>query len=238
VRGKVIIVLGLIGSGKTTLSEELAKALGPDTLWLPEPDEKEGRNPYLSDYYHSPERWALTMQVHLLSRRFRQHLQAQWYTMNTGLPAVMDSSYWQDTAFARLQLRLGLMSQAEFDTYALLYQAMTASVLFPSAVVRILTTAETCQARISSRLVEQTGRKCENAINPEYLRNLDEEIDLVCRELRRAGITVFDVPYDADRGTEEAREQTVSSLAARIKALALPDPFLRLHGRRPDTGDA
>jgi len=39
-RGKVVIVEGLIGSGKTTLSRELGAALGDTSLTLFEPDEK------------------------------------------------------------------------------------------------------------------------------------------------------------------------------------------------------
>lgn len=42
---KVVVVEGLIGSGKTTLSRELGLALGPTTLTLFEPDEKGGGQP-------------------------------------------------------------------------------------------------------------------------------------------------------------------------------------------------
>ena len=66
-RGKVIIVTGIIGAGKSSLSRELAQELGG--LFLSEPDEKAaatGSNPYLSDFYADQSRWALTMQLHLL----------------------------------------------------------------------------------------------------------------------------------------------------------------------------
>jgi len=231
-KGKVVIVTGPIGSGKSTLSEELARGLGPDTLWLPEADEKGQRNPYLEDYYDSAERWALTMQVHLLGVRYRQHLQAQWFTMNTGHDAVLDSCYWQDTAFARLQLKLGLMEQREFETYAALYEAMTASVLLPSAVVRILVTPETCFRRITARMEKQTGRKCEAAIDLGYVRQLDCEIDGMSKILRDMGCPIFDVPWDAERDSEQARQQTIESLAGRIQSLTVPDPFLDAHRRR------
>ena len=76
-RGKVVIVCGIIGSGKSSLSRELADALGEGTLWLKEPDET-GGNPYLGDYYGDPKRWAFTMQLALLAHRFSQHQHAQW----------------------------------------------------------------------------------------------------------------------------------------------------------------
>jgi len=150
--GKVTIVCGPIGSGKSTLSRELAEALGRESLWLQEADEENKRNDFLADYYSDPSRWALTMQVHLLGLRFKQHQRAQWFVMDTGHHAVLDSSYWQDTAFARLQHRLGIMSDREFDTYAGLYRAMTASVLWPLAVVRILVAPATCYRRITQRM--------------------------------------------------------------------------------------
>ncbi len=230
-QGKVIIVCGPIGSGKSTLSEELAHALGPDTLWLPEADERGARNPYLANYYDEPNRWAFTMQVHLLGLRFRQHLQAQWFTLNTDHHAVLDSSYWQDTAFARLQHRLKILNDQEFDTYAKLYTAMTASVLLPSIAIRILVAPTTCHARIQQRMVKQTGRQCEATISLDYLQKLDEEIGNVCYELQRMGTTVFDVPWDGDRSTAETRKQTVEGLTERLMTLAPADPFLAIHRR-------
>lgn len=230
-RGKVLILCGLIGSGKSTLSRELAQALGESTLWLPEPDEKGGRNPYLADYYGDAARWSFTMQMHLLGVRFRQQQLAQWHALNTGHDAVMDSSYWQDTAFARLQVKTGLMTQREFETYATIYQAMTASVMLPSVCIRILTSPETCNRRISSRMAIETGRQCEQAIDLTYLQNLDEEITQVTEILGHQGVDVISLPWDTNRNTPEARQEVVQTLAARVHAVELRDPFLALHKR-------
>ena len=49
-RGRVAIVEGIIGAGKSTFSKELSQALGDDTLLLLEPDEKDNANPYLSSF--------------------------------------------------------------------------------------------------------------------------------------------------------------------------------------------
>lgn len=230
-RGKVVVVCGLMGGGKSVLSQELATALGPGTLHLSEPDEKEGRNPYLADYYADPGRWATTMQIHLLGTRYAQHLHAQWHSMNTGHHAVMDSSYWQDTCFARLQLASGLMSPREFGTYSKLYQAMTASVLLPTVCLRVLVSPETAIRRIQSRMEKETGRKCESAVSLDYLRGLDREIDHMVGVLRHQGVTVLDVPWDTDRGSSEARAHTVEGLASRIIGLEPPDLFLDMHRR-------
>jgi len=230
-RYPVVIIEGIIGSGKTTLSKELGVAMGATTLVLTEPDEKDDANPYLADYYTDQARWSLTMQLHLLGLRYRMHLEAQWHALNRQGPAVLDRSYYGDTAFARVQAKMGLMSKREFNTYSNIYHAMTASVLLPTICVRILVSPETCNERIAKRMEKELGRRCESSIDLNYLKTLDTEIDHMVGVLRYQGVTIFDVPYDVDRDTAVQREQTVKSLAARINAIEPPDYFLDLHRR-------
>ena len=233
-RFKVVIVEGLIGSGKTTLSRELGEVMGALTLF--EPDEKGGTdqgggNPYLADYYGDPSRWAFVLQVHQLQARFRMHLQAQWHVMQGTGHAILDRSYFGDTAFAHLQLQNGTMSPREFSTYSSIYHAMTASVMLPNVCVRILTAPEVCNDRVRRRMEKETGRKCEEAIDLDYLRGLELEIDHMVGVLRSMGVTVLDVPWDIDRETSEERRPAIEALAARIDALSPPNPFLDLHRR-------
>lgn len=230
-RKKVVIVEALIGAGKSTLTKELGKALGPTTLIQIEPDEKDGANPYLADYYGEPSRWSFTMQCHLLALRYRMHLHAQWHTLQGRGHAVMDRSYFGDTAFAHLQLQSGLMSQHEFNTYSSLYQAMTANVLLPSVCLRLSVLPETAQARIQSRKEKELGRKCESAISLDYLRSLDREIDHMVNVLRQQGVVVWDVPWDPDRDTPKTRKQTIQGLVHRIETLEPQDMFLDMHRR-------
>jgi hypothetical protein len=228
---KVIIVEGIIGAGKSVLSRELGKALGENTLMLMEPDEKEGRNPYLADFYEDRKRWAFTIQLHLLQSRFAMHLQAQWHVMNGVGHAVLDRSYFGDTAFARLQVAMGDMTVREFETYRAIYHRMTASVLLPNVCVRLLVAPHIAQRRIMARMERETGRKCETAIEEDYLVGLDREIDHMADVLKRQGVAVLDMPWDVDRLTEADRQQAVEGLAARIKGLEPLDLFLDLHRR-------
>jgi deoxyadenosine/deoxycytidine kinase len=230
-RGKVVIVEGLIGGGKTTLSNELAQALGDTTLVLFEPDEKGGANPYLADYYTDPKRWGFTLQVHQLQARFRMHLHAQWHALQGFGHAVLDRSYFGDTAFARLQHKLGWVTDREFNTYSSIYHAMTSAVLLPNVCVRILVSPHTCNDRIASRMKAEKGRKCEQAIDLDYLKALDHEIDHMVGVLRAQGVTILDVPWDVDRDSPEARRSAVEGLADRIRSVDPPDFFLDMHRR-------
>ena len=230
-RKKVVIVEGLISGGKTTLSRELGQALGPSTLTLFEPDEKEEANPYLADYYGNSSRWSFTMQCHLLALRFRMHCHAQWHAMEGHGHSVLDRSFYGDTAFARLQLKLGLMEQREFDTYAKLYHAMTASVLLPTVCLRVIVSPETAIRRIESRMERETGRRCEAAVTLDYLKALDQEISHMVGVLDDQGVVILNVPWDEDRSTPESRRSAVEGLASQIINFQPPDHFLDLHRR-------
>lgn len=230
-KSAVIIVEGLIGSGKTHLSTELARALGTDCLLLLEPDEQNNGNPFLKVFYEDQARWAYTMQTCLLALRYRMHLQAQWHALNGQGCAVLDRSFMGDTCFARMLTKSGKMSADEFKTYSLLYQAMTASVLLPNVCIRVLVDPETSQRRIARRIEQREGRAPEKVIDLDYLKALDLEIEHMVGVLRQQGVTVLDVPWDAERDGADQRAQTVKSLAARIRGLQPVDAFLDLHRR-------
>jgi len=225
--GKVVIVEGIIGAGKTTFSKWLAEAL--DGTWLQEPDEQNG-NPYLSKFYSDPTRWALTMQLHLLNTRFRMHQHAQWTVMQSSKSVVLDRSYFGDTAFARLQLKNGTLSQDEFDTYAMCYQNMTASVLLPQFCVYLKTTPEVSQKRIANRMEHQTGRKCENVIDMGYLESLDIEEKAMVNTLSSQGVHIISLDWNEDL-TEEQIKHKITEVSKTIQGYTVPDMFLDIHRR-------
>ena len=230
-RGKVIVVEGIIGAGKTSFSKELAEKLGGNTLYLQEPDEENNANPYLKDFYEDQKRWAYTMQTHLLQERYKMHLYAQWHAMTTGGYAVLDRSYFGDTAFARLQLSTGTMTQREFDTYQSIYHAMTSSVLLPTVCVHLLVSPKVAQRRIQNRMEVQTGRKCENVIDLEYLQALTCEEQQTVDTLEKQGVRVLALRWDEDRSRQSDRSAVITGIAEYIKGHEPPDMFLDLHRR-------
>jgi len=160
------------------------------------------------------------------------HLHAQSFVMQGLGHAVLDRSFYGDTAFAHLQLQMGLMEEREFASYADLYDIMTAFVKVPTICLRILTRPEICNERIRRRMELETGRKCEQAIDLEYLKGLEREIDHMVGVLSKRGVAILDVPWDDDKGTPESRRSAVEALASRVRNMATPHPgFLDLHRR-------
>ena len=227
----VIIVEGLIGAGKSHLTSELGKALGENTLILLEPDEKDDANPYLAQFYENSSRWAFTMQIHLLSERFSMHKLAMEHVLSGRGSAVLDRSYFGDTAFAKLQLENKSMDEQEFSTYASIYKKMTAHVLLPSICIRILINPETALTRIKQRFQEREGRECENVIDISYLESLDRAIDNMVGTLQQQGTIILNVPWDVERKDEKARETAINSLATRIKQFKPHDLFIQSYKR-------
>ena len=64
-----IAIAGNIGSGKSTLTELLAKHYG----WEPK-YEAVDYNPYLDDYYKDIPRWSFNLEVYFLKQRFKDLL--------------------------------------------------------------------------------------------------------------------------------------------------------------------
>ena len=64
---KHIAVAGNIGSGKTTLTEKLAKHYNWEARF-----EDVENNPYLNDFYQDMPRWSFNLQIYFLNSRLRQ----------------------------------------------------------------------------------------------------------------------------------------------------------------------
>jgi deoxyadenosine/deoxycytidine kinase len=230
--GHMVIVEGLIGAGKSTFTTELGQALGPKTLTMMEPDEQGGANPYLADYYGDMHRWSFTMQIHLLGARYRMQKAAQWHVM-TGQDhhACLDRSFYGDTCFARMMAQTGLLSDREFETYRMLYQSMTASVLLPGFCVHLKVDPEVSAERIRERASKRDGRKSELVIDLDYLRNLAGEIQRTVDVLEGQGVTVIEVPWNESRPSEAERKSVINDCVDKVAGHRPLDLFSTHHQR-------
>ncbi|RTE05800.1 deoxynucleoside kinase [Paenibacillus whitsoniae] len=109
----VIVVGGMIGLGKTSVSTLLGQALHSEVFY-----ESVDDNPILPLFYTaSPEeietkRYPFLLQLHFLNTRFKAIKQALVHNRN-----VLDRSIYEDWYFAKVNRELGRISQLEFDVY-------------------------------------------------------------------------------------------------------------------------
>lgn len=174
--GYHVCVLGIIGSGKTTLAQALQKAIAEkygrcEGLW--EPVEA---NPLLPLYYKDPQRYALSMQIYMLNRRLEQQRVAQDLAL-MGVSSVQDSSLFGDSCFVEMLRKDGILTAEEVDVYSQLFANMSRDVMYPSLVIYL-----NCAPETAKRRIEKRGRECEKNIPVEYLAKLKAELDVLVQE--------------------------------------------------------
>lgn len=157
---RFIVIAGNIGSGKTTLTQLLAKKYD----WEPH-FEAVKNNPYLPDFYADMRRWSLQLQVFFLSKRFQAHQRI----LNHECSAIQDRSIYEDAhIFARALRESGHMDERDYQNYYELYSTMTHFLQPPDLVVYVRRSLKTLRSRIEMR-----GRDYEKNIPDEYLVQLN-----------------------------------------------------------------
>ncbi len=155
-----IAVAGNIGSGKTTLTELLAKHYGWEAYF-----EDVEENPYLSDFYEDMKRWSFNLQVYFLKSRFQQLLKIhhQKHTI------IQDRTIYEDACIFAPNLHdMGLMTKRDFGNYLKLYELMTSLIAPPDLLVYLKASVPTLVDHIQRR-----GRDYEESIRLDYLKNLN-----------------------------------------------------------------
>ena len=197
-------IAGMIGAGKSTLATSLAKHLGIKAYY--EPVEN---NEYLADFYKNTPKYAFQMQVYLLTRRFQQHQEIIW----RGESAVQDRTIYEDSVFAAMLAKSGLMEERDYRTYKQLFQYMSNFMCKPNVIVYLDVTPERSLERIKMR-----NRDVETNVSIDYLTNLYNEYQIFLKDISKV-IPVISIDYD--------RFATVDEMAQVIQREYLDHSFMR-----------
>ena len=166
----LIGVSGIIGVGKSTLTENLGKAMGYKVL--KEPVET---NEYLDKFYKDMGKYSFPMQIYLLNHRFKQHQQMVWSSENT----IQDRTIYEDVIFAKMLKEDGLMEDLDFKTYCQLFNNMTNFLHRPDVIIYLDVEPEEALMRVKTR-----SRDCESDLPLEYLRKLKKGYEEWLDDLR------------------------------------------------------
>ena len=162
--GQHIAIAGNIGSGKTTLTNLLAKHYN----WEPHYEDVDN-NPYLNDFYEDMQRWSFNLQVYFLNSRFRQLQEIRQ------LPkaVVQDRTIYEDAhIFAPNLHSMGLMTGRDYENYRSLFDAVSSMVQPPDLLIYLRASVPTLVKQIQRR-----GREYEDSIRLDYLRRLNERYE-------------------------------------------------------------
>ena len=155
---RYIAVEGVIGAGKTSLADKLAKTLGATPVL-----EEFEQNPFLEEFYNDPARYAFQTQVFFLISRFRQ-LQELSQMDIFHKKVVSDYIFEKDRIFATLNL-----SAKEMKLYDGIARLMEKEIPVPDMVIYLQATTQHLMDNIRKR-----GRAYEKQIKYEYIDALNE----------------------------------------------------------------
>ena len=159
-----IAVCGNIGSGKTSLTEKLAKHYGWNPLF-----ESVDTNPYLRDFYTDMTKWAFHVQIYFLNSRFRQVNEIQ----GSNKPTIQDRTIYEDAyIFAANLHKNGHISDRDYQSYLDIFHSMITFVKPPDLLIYL-------KADVPKlvRQIEKRGRDFEYSITLDYLRQLNKQYE-------------------------------------------------------------
>ncbi|UZD23368.1 deoxynucleoside kinase [Algoriphagus halophytocola] len=175
-----IAVSGNIGSGKTTLTEKLAKHYG----WKAE-FEAVDNNPYLPDFYEDMKRWAFHLQVYFLNSRFNQIKKIQ----DSENPTIQDRTIYEDAyIFAANLHKSKLMTERDYANYLSLFDSMISHVKAPDLLIYLKADIPKLVGQIEKR-----GRSYETTMRIDYLKNLNSHYEDWINGYKEGKLLVIDV---------------------------------------------
>lgn len=180
---EAIVIDGVVGVGKTTLMDLVSSELGYQKFLEPVVD-----NPILDKFYHNRKRYAFTLQIFFLNKRFKMLKDAAKIKAKT----VMDRSIYGDLIFAKLLNKNKEMSNAEFDIYTELLANMLDHVDAPKLMIYLKIDTDNAIKRIKNR-----GRDFEQIVEREYWENLNKEYNEYFENYNLSPLLVIDASkYD------------------------------------------
>lgn len=197
-------IAGMIGAGKSTLATALGAHLDIDVYYEPVDN-----NEYLADFYRDTKRYAFATQIYLLNRRFQQHQEIIWRQRS----AVQDCTIYEDSIFAKMLAKTGLMDDRDYRTYVQLFRNMSNFMCKPSVIVFLDVSPESSAERIRSR-----SRDVESKIELGYLQALYDGYQEFVENISKV-IPVIRIDYE--------RFATAEEMAEVIKREYLDASFLR-----------
>lgn len=156
-----IVIEGVIGVGKTTLTRLLARSFKAEVVL-----EVVEQNPFLSDFYSDRARYAFQTQTFFTLSRFKQQTGVVAQTVGEK-NLISDYLFAKNEIFARQNL-----TADELDLFNQLYRTLAERVPRPDLVVYLQADIETLMARIALR-----DRPFERDMDRQYIADLRDSYE-------------------------------------------------------------
>lgn len=192
----VIWIDGIIGAGKTTLTRTVAQILGMRAIFEPVDD-----NPLLGRFYEDQARYAFSMQMLLMWKRYglQQLAVAEAAHGDAYKGAIIDRGLPGDRVFARMHVRNGNIDGELWPVYEGFYRQMMLGLPTPTMFVFLDVRPEVAFERVRRR-----ARSAEGGLPIDYLRDLRSEYLMLISEIQSGdhawsrGMVVHVVDWNED----------------------------------------
>jgi deoxyadenosine/deoxycytidine kinase len=201
-----IAVAGNIGSGKTTLTELLAKHFG----WEAQYEDVES-NPYLFSFYEDMQRWSFNLQIYFLNSRFRQIIKIR----QSGKDVIQDRTIYEDAyIFAPNLHSMNLMTTRDFENYISLFELMISFLQPPDLLIYLRASVPTLV-----KLIQKRGREYEESIRLDYLKSLNERYEAWITNYNLGKLLIFDVDHTNITDNPEDLGMVIDKIHAELYGL-------------------
>ena len=174
-----VAIAGNIGSGKTTLTEILAKRYGARAYY------EESDNPYIGDFYNDMSRWAFQLQVSFLGSRIGQTVEM---LSSSEANVFQDRTIYEDAhIFASNLHEMGLMTSRDFATYMRIFDLTTNLIPKPDVLIYLRASIPTLVEQIKRR-----GRAYEMNIDEAYLSRLNDKYEHWINNVYQGKVLIID----------------------------------------------
>ena len=153
-----IAIEGPIGVGKTSLAKLLSKKMNARLIL-----EKFEDNPFLSEFYDDPGRFAFQTQLFFLLQRYQQQQDIRQVDMFHNI-VISDYMFIKDRLFASLNL-----DEKEMNLYDSIANMMERNIINPDLIIYLQADTSTLMKNIEKR-----GRNFENNISFDYINALND----------------------------------------------------------------
>ena len=153
-----VAIEGVIGVGKTSLAGLLEERLNAKLVL-----EKFDENPFLSDFYIDPERYAFQTQLFFLLSRYRQQQELRQINVFHNL-VISDYMFVKDRLFASLNL-----DEKEMSLYDSIAKILEKNIINPDLVIYLQADTQRLMERIVMR-----DREFEKNMSPDYIEGLNQ----------------------------------------------------------------
>lgn len=163
-----IVLAGVVGVGKSTISNQLAKHLKFKVM-----DEPVASNPYLDDFYQNPLEYAFKMQIFMLMARSKQLKDSQKLEN-----VIFDRSILEDPIFVEVLKTQDNISERDYQVYLDFYKNVIISCLYfdpkikPDLIIYLKVDVDKAIERINLR-----GRDSEKNVPREYWKLLNDKYE-------------------------------------------------------------